>query len=113
MACVVFCSLLMMAMKHKLPHVESWEARSWICYPHRQPATPQSDASPWTSSLRPNPRMQPTGRVGPALHPGAALLEASSGGAGLCGRGLEGLQLMRMSLGRRTSICGLTDDESA
>jgi hypothetical protein len=50
--------------------------------------------------LRPNPRMQPTGRGGPEFPAGAALLGASQWNVSLYGRGPDGLQLMRKSLGR-------------
>jgi hypothetical protein len=43
--------------------------------------------------------MQPTGRVGPALRVGAALLEAASGNESLCGREDDRLQLICISLG--------------
>jgi hypothetical protein len=46
----------------------------------------------------PNPRMQPTGRMGAGRRSGAGLLERHQGSIGLCGRGHESPQLMRTSL---------------
>jgi hypothetical protein len=49
--------------------------------------------------VRPNLRMQSTGRRGAELRSGGALLDRHYGSEGLCGRGHEGPQLMRKSLG--------------
>jgi hypothetical protein len=48
--------------------------------------------------------MQPTGLSGAGRRSGGALLERRKGSVGLCGRGPDRPQLMRMSLGRRTGI---------
>ena len=50
--------------------------------------------------MPPNPRMQPTGRSGPAAPLGRRAPVSALWNVGLCGRRLEGLQLMRKSLGR-------------
>ena len=57
------------------------------------------------SALRPppNPRMQPTGRSVPSSAR-ALIADGDQWNEGWCGRGLEGPQLMRMSLGRHTAI---------
>jgi hypothetical protein len=47
--------------------------------------------------------MQPTGRTGAPASVGAALSSSALWNVGLCGRQLEGLQLMRKSLGRCTT----------
>ena len=52
------------------------------------------------SGSPPNPQMQPTGRGGPRLRPGAGLLEAKQCSVELCGRQDDRLQLMRHPLGR-------------
>jgi len=49
--------------------------------------------------VTPNPRMQPTGRMGAELRSGKRSVSALWN-EGLSGRRLEGLQLMRISLGR-------------
>ena len=52
----------------------------------------------------PNPGTQPTGRGGPELLGAPRSQWPFRGSVNLCGRGLEGLQLMRKSLGRSTRI---------
>jgi len=49
--------------------------------------------------MRPNPRTQPTGRGGPELRSAHRHLRTMRN-AGLCGRGHDRPQLMRISLGR-------------
>jgi hypothetical protein len=63
-----------------------------------QPGTHRGSAG--CSLLRPNPRMQPTGRGGPQLLVDALLPVATQWKHQFVWRGLEGLQLMRKSLGR-------------
>jgi hypothetical protein len=53
------------------------------------------------ASVLPNPRMQPTGRGGPQLRSGTALLVAKQWKRCFVWACPEGLQLLRMSLGRR------------
>jgi hypothetical protein len=42
------------------------------------------------AGLQPNPRMQPTGRIGARFRAGGALRERLQGSVGLCGRGHDG-----------------------
>jgi hypothetical protein len=58
------------------------------------------------AALTPNPRMQPTGRRGARLRVGVARRERAKE-IGLCGRQLEGLQLMRTTLGGHTNILSI------
>jgi hypothetical protein len=50
-------------------------------------------------TMLPNPRMQPTGRGGRRSARAYSSPRPIKGSVGLCGRGYEGLQLMRQSLG--------------
>jgi len=63
-----------------------------------QPADPRDGCALLRFSLS-EARMQPTGRTGARLRAGGTLRERRRN-VGLCGRGPEGLQLMRKSLGR-------------